>query len=61
MSLFVGCDREQGLDEVLAELSDGGTILLPLRAYPFSSKFGWLADRFRVSWQPDLATGDVAG
>jgi predicted 3-demethylubiquinone-9 3-methyltransferase (glyoxalase superfamily) len=51
MSLFVDCDSEQRLDEAFAELSDGGSILMALQPYPFSPKFGWLADRFGVSWQ----------
>jgi len=57
MSLVLDCDSEQQLDAAFAELSDGGTILMPLQAYPFSTKFGWLQDRFRVSWQLNLATG----
>jgi predicted 3-demethylubiquinone-9 3-methyltransferase (glyoxalase superfamily) len=57
MSLFVDCDSERQLDEAFAELSDGGTILMPLQAYPFSAKFAWLADRYGVSWQLNLPTG----
>jgi predicted 3-demethylubiquinone-9 3-methyltransferase (glyoxalase superfamily) len=57
MSLFVDCDSERQLDEAFAELSDGGTILMPLQEYPFSAKFAWLADRYGVSWQLNLATG----
>ena len=57
MSLFVDCDSERRLDEAFAELSDGGTILMPLQAYPFSAKFAWLADRYGVSWQLNLPTG----
>jgi predicted 3-demethylubiquinone-9 3-methyltransferase (glyoxalase superfamily) len=29
--------------------------LMPLDAYPFNPKFGWLQDRFGVSWQLALA------
>jgi predicted 3-demethylubiquinone-9 3-methyltransferase (glyoxalase superfamily) len=57
MSLFVDCDSEQQLDGAFAELSNGASILMPLQAYPFSAKFGWLQDRFGVSWQLNLATG----
>ena len=32
-------------------LSDGGTVLMPLQEYPFSARFGWLEDKFGVSWQ----------
>jgi predicted 3-demethylubiquinone-9 3-methyltransferase (glyoxalase superfamily) len=56
ISLFVDCESEQQLDSAFAELSDGGSILMPLQAYPFSARFGWLQDRFGVSWQLNLAT-----
>jgi predicted 3-demethylubiquinone-9 3-methyltransferase (glyoxalase superfamily) len=55
MSLFVDCDSERRLEEAFTELSDRGTVLMALQAYPFSAKFGWLADRFGVSWQLNLA------
>ena len=57
MSLAVDCDDEQQLDEAFAALSDGGIILMPLADYGFSTKFGWLADRFGVSWQLNLPAG----
>jgi predicted 3-demethylubiquinone-9 3-methyltransferase (glyoxalase superfamily) len=61
MSLFVDCDSEQRLDEAFAELSDGGSVLMALQPYPFSPKFGWLADRFGVSWQLNLADAGATG
>lgn len=39
------------LDELWAKLSEGAKVLMPLDAYPFSKKYGWLEDRFGVSWQ----------
>lgn len=57
MSLFVDCQDEAEIDRLFAKLSDGGKILMPLNAYPFSRKFGWIADRFGVSWQLNLAKG----
>ena len=41
----------QHLDTLWAKLSDGGTALMPLRDYPFSAHYGWVQDRFGVSWQ----------
>lgn len=54
MSLFVDCDSESDLDRAWAALSEGGSPLMPLGNYGFSQKFGWLNDRFGVSWQLNL-------
>ena len=51
ISLYVKCESEEEIDKLFANLSDGGQILMPLSAYPFSKKFGWVADKFGVSWQ----------
>lgn len=55
MSLYVSCETEAEIDRLFAALSEGGSVMMPLAAYPFSEKFGWLADRFGVSWQLTLA------
>lgn len=55
MSLFVTCGSEEEIEKVFGELSAEGQVLMPLGAYPFSKKFGWVADRFGVSWQLILA------
>ena len=55
MSLFVRCEDEAEIASVFAKLSEGGQVLMPLGQYPFSRKFGWLNDRFGVSWQLNLA------
>lgn len=39
------------LDGAWARLADGGTALMPLDAYPFSKRYGWVQDRYGVSWQ----------
>ncbi len=54
MSIFVKCGDEVEIDRLFAGLSEGGQIMMPLAAYPFSRKFAWLADRFGVSWQLSL-------
>jgi predicted 3-demethylubiquinone-9 3-methyltransferase (glyoxalase superfamily) len=44
-------DAESHLDELWAKLADGGTVLMELRDYPFSKRYGWLQDRYGLSWQ----------
>jgi predicted 3-demethylubiquinone-9 3-methyltransferase (glyoxalase superfamily) len=55
-SMVVEFDSEEQLDSAWARLVQGGTELMPLQAYDFSPKFGWLQDRFGVSWQMNLVT-----
>ncbi|MEN1936150.1 VOC family protein [Paenibacillus sp. 102] len=55
MSLYVNCDTEEEINEVFNKLSQGGEVLMPLAAYPFSKKFGWLNDKYGVSWQLTLS------
>ena len=43
------------VDTVWNALVEGGTVLMPLGSYPFSDRFGWLADKYGVSWQVMLA------
>ncbi len=51
ISFFVVCNLREELDELWGKLVDGGRALMPLGEYPFSERFGWLEDRFGVSWQ----------
>lgn len=36
---------------VWERLSSGGTVLMPLGEYTFSNLYGWIQDRYGVSWQ----------
>jgi predicted 3-demethylubiquinone-9 3-methyltransferase (glyoxalase superfamily) len=54
MSLFVQCADEAELDRRYAALAEQGTELMPLGDYGFSARFGWVNDRFGVSWQLNL-------
>ncbi|MBN2432419.1 MAG: alpha-L-fucosidase [Acidobacteria bacterium] len=54
MSLFVECADEAELDRLVEQLSKGGEVLMPPGDYGFSRKFGWVNDRFGVSWQLNL-------
>jgi predicted 3-demethylubiquinone-9 3-methyltransferase (glyoxalase superfamily) len=54
-STFVEFDAKTELERVFGILSEGGQVLMPLDNYGFSQRFGWVSDRFGVSWQLNLA------
>jgi predicted 3-demethylubiquinone-9 3-methyltransferase (glyoxalase superfamily) len=54
LSFYIIADDEAQLDGYFGKLSQGGRILMPLGAYPFSPRFGWVQDKFGVSWQLTL-------
>jgi len=39
------------LDKVWDKLSEGGTALMPIGEYPFSKRYGWIMDKYGLSWQ----------
>jgi predicted 3-demethylubiquinone-9 3-methyltransferase (glyoxalase superfamily) len=53
-SIFVDVSSAEELDRVFAGLADGGGVLMPVDDYGFSRRFGWVNDRFGVSWQLNL-------
>lgn len=65
ISFFVNFDpsrdphARQNLDAMWEKLSQGGAALMPLQEYPFSKHYGWIQDRYGVSWQ--LILTDPAG
>lgn len=59
ISFFVNCDTREEVDEVWKRLSTGGTVLMELGTYPFNEWYGWIQDKYGVSWQVWLAPGSV--
>lgn len=54
-SFFVDCDSTAQLDMLMAELGADGEVLMAAGDYGFSQRFGWIADRFGVTWQFNVA------
>jgi predicted 3-demethylubiquinone-9 3-methyltransferase (glyoxalase superfamily) len=54
-SIYVQCADDAEIQWLYAELSKDGDELMPLDNYGFSTRFGWVNDRFGVSWQLNLA------
>lgn len=44
-------DAAKNIDAIWEKLVDGGKILMPLDKYPFSERYGWIQDKFGLSWQ----------
>lgn len=73
ISFFVTCETENEVNELWKKFSEEGKIMMELSEYPFSKKFGWIQDKYGLSWQlnftgspqkiiPSLMfTGNVAG
>ena len=57
ISFFVVCETEEEIDELWGKFSVDGKILMEFKSYPFSKKYGWVEDKFGLSWQLNL-TGD---
>ncbi|MBO0962221.1 VOC family protein [Neobacillus sp. MM2021_6] len=44
-------DASEKILEVWNKLSENGTVLMPLEKYPFSECYGWVQDKYGLSWQ----------
>lgn len=44
-------DAKTRIDEIWNKLMDGGKALMPIDKYPFSERYGWVQDKYGVSWQ----------
>lgn len=42
---------KEHLESTWEKLSDGGNVMMPLQEYPFSKLYGWVQDKYGVSWQ----------
>ncbi len=51
ISFLVACRTGAEVDALWAKLSEGGEPLMELGAYPFSERYGWIQDRYGLSWQ----------
>jgi predicted 3-demethylubiquinone-9 3-methyltransferase (glyoxalase superfamily) len=58
ISFFVGCKTAEEVDGLWEKLSVDGKILMALDKYPFSERYGWIQDKYGVTWQ--LFLGDYS-
>ncbi|MBN1604522.1 MAG: VOC family protein [Chitinispirillaceae bacterium] len=60
ISFFITLDSKEEIDALWGKLSGGGNPLMTPGKYPFSEYYGWVQDKYNVSWQLILnnPTGD---
>jgi predicted 3-demethylubiquinone-9 3-methyltransferase (glyoxalase superfamily) len=51
VSFIISCDSVEEVDTLWEKLSGEGKVLMELASYPFAEKYGWIQDRYGVSWQ----------
>jgi predicted 3-demethylubiquinone-9 3-methyltransferase (glyoxalase superfamily) len=51
ISFHVKCKTKDEIDGLWEKLSTNGKVLMELGAYPFSERYGWLQDKYGLSWQ----------
>ena len=51
ISFYVTCKTDKEIIQLWSKLADSGSPMMALDAYPFSEKYGWIEDKFGVSWQ----------
>jgi predicted 3-demethylubiquinone-9 3-methyltransferase (glyoxalase superfamily) len=60
-SFMVNCETAAEVDEFWQKLSAGDSkVLMELGEHPFSARYGWLQDKYGLSWQMILASPDGA-
>ena len=55
ISFWIECSDEAELEDLFESLGKDGQVYMELGNYGFSSRFGWVGDRFGVTWQLNLA------
>jgi predicted 3-demethylubiquinone-9 3-methyltransferase (glyoxalase superfamily) len=57
ISFYYICETAEELDRAWNTFSKDGNVLMPLDKYPWGEKYGWINDKFGISWQ--LALGKI--
>ena len=51
ISFHAKCNSTSDVDDLWEKLSPGGIVRMELGEYPFSKRYGWIEDKYGVSWQ----------
>jgi predicted 3-demethylubiquinone-9 3-methyltransferase (glyoxalase superfamily) len=61
ISLFTIFDDAATIDTAWNKLLEGGKVLMPYQAWPWAKKYGWLQDKYGLSWQLSISEHHQAG
>lgn len=61
ISFYVIFETEKEIDTAWKKLLEKGQVLMPYDKYDWSEKYGWLQDKFGVSWQLSLGKMEDVG
>lgn len=56
ISLTYQCDTEEEINRIWEAFSKDGSIIMDIDKYPWSERYGWINDKYGISWQ--LIVGD---
>ena len=51
ISFMLACASKEEVDGIWTKLIEGGSALMELDSYPFSERYGWVQDKYGLSWQ----------
>ncbi len=51
ISFSVTCETVEDTNALWDKLAKGGKVMMPLDKYPWSELYGWVADKFGMTWQ----------
>lgn len=61
ISFYYNCENEKELELIWNAFAREGKVMMPLDKYPWSDRYGWISDKFGVSWQLALGKTGAAG
>jgi predicted 3-demethylubiquinone-9 3-methyltransferase (glyoxalase superfamily) len=61
ISFYYICENERELELIWKAFAKEGKVMMPLDKYPWSEQYGWVSDKFGVSWQLALGKKGAEG
>ena len=61
ISFYYSCENEEEFDRIWNAFAKEGTVMMGADKYPWSEKYGWLADKFGISWQLAVSGSNETG